>query len=146
MVASAYLYSEPNVVIGTTEVQCHLQMVTLLAEVTRRADIETYCNPGGEAPSGIRWTGVMRVRQSYGDSPDQGAWQFFAALDPLTPQDMVIFPGDPGTLTGTPTNPSATFEAYIDPIGFIPEHEVGGSGTFDLTFTVVGEPTFDQTA
>ena len=142
MVANAYLYVEPNVVIGTSEVQCHLQMVTLLAEVFRRADVETYCNPGGEVPAGVRWTGTLRVRQSYGSD---SAWAFFAALDPTEPQDMVIFPGDPGTASGSADNPSATFEAYIDPIGFIPEHEVGGSGTFDLTFSVVGEPTFDDT-
>ena len=145
MVANAMLYVDPNVVNGTDEVQCHLQLVTLLAEVFRRADIETYCNPGGEAPAGVRWTGTLRVRQSYGDAPDQGAWQFFAGLDPLVPQDMVIYPADPGTGGATAANPSATFEAYIDPIGFIPDHEVGGSGTFDLTFTVVGEPVFDAT-
>jgi hypothetical protein len=142
MVANAFLYVEPNVTIGTVEVQCHLQQVTLLAEVFRRADVETYCNPGGEVPSGIRWTGNFRVRMSYGSD---SAWDFFSGLDPTEPQDVVIYPEDPGTGSATASNPSATFEAYIDPIGFIPDHEVGGSGTFDLAFSVVGPPTFDDT-
>lgn len=142
MVANAFLYTEPNVVIGTTEVQCHFVMVSLLAEVFRRADVETYCNPGGEVPSGVRWTGTMRVRMSYGSD---SAWAFFSDLDPLVPQDVVIYPADPGTAGASADNPSATFEAYIDPIGFIPEHEIGGSGTFDLTYSVVGQPTFDDT-
>lgn len=138
MVANAHLYVEPQVMIGTTDVHCHFSKVTLLAEVFRRADIETYCNPGGEAPSGVRWTGVFTVRMSYGDD---SAWEFFSALDPLEPQEVTIQPG-----TGTAVaadNPSASFDAYIDPIGFIPDHEVGGSGTFDLNFTVIGEPIFD---
>lgn len=142
MVANAFLYVEPNVVIGTTEVQCHFSKVTLLAEVFRRADIETYCNPGGEVPSGVRWNGVFTVRMSYGND---SAWAFFSTLDPTEPQDVVIYPSDPGTGSATADNPSATFEAYIDPIGFIPDHEIGGSGTFDLAFSVVGTPTFDST-
>lgn len=142
MVANAFLYTEPNVVIGTDEVQCHFVLVTLLAEVFRRADIETYCNPGGEAPAGVRWNGTFRVRMSYGTD---SAWEFFSDLDPLVPHDVVIYPADPGTGSATADNPSATFEAYIDPIGFIPDHEIGGSGTFDLTFSVVGTPVFDDT-
>jgi hypothetical protein len=143
MVANAHLYVEPTVLIGTVEVQCHFQQVTLLAEVFRTADIETYCNPGGEAPSGVRWIGNFRVRMSYGTD---SAWDFFSALDPTVPtEDITIYPADPGTGTATADNPSATFDAYIDPIGFIPDHEVGGSGTFDLAFRVVGEPIFDDT-
>lgn len=142
MVANAFHYVEPNVMIGTVEVQCHLQQVTLLAEVFRESDDETYCNPGGTAPTGVRWVGNLRVRVSYG--PDS-AWEFFSALDPLEPQDFVVYPSDPGTGGATASNPSATFEAYLAPIGFIPDHEVGASGTFDLKFTVVGTPTFDDT-
>jgi hypothetical protein len=141
MVASPHMYVEPNVVINTTEVQCHFQMVTLIPEVTW-SDIETYCNPGGEAVSRVSWRGVMRVRMSYGTD---SAWEFFSALDPAVPQDMVIYPADPGTATGTADNPSATFEAYIGVLPFIPDHEVGASATFDLEFRVVGEPVFDAT-
>lgn len=140
MVANAKLYVEPHVLIGTIDVSCHLKKVTLLAEVTRRADIETYCNPGGEAPSAVRWTGVFEVRQSYGSD---SAWAFFSTLDPFEAQEVTILPGTSTTLGAD--NPEASFEAYIDPIGFIPDHEVGGSGTFTLTFTVVGEPDFDET-
>lgn len=141
MVASAKLFVEPNVVIGTTEVQCHLLKVTMLAEVFKRVDVETYCNPGGEVPV-VRWTGTIEVRQSFGSD---SAWAFFSDLPYDEPLDFVIYPADPGTGSATADNPSATFEAYLDPIGFIPDHEVGGSGTFPLTFTVVGTPTFDDT-
>lgn len=141
MVANAKLYIEPHVLIGTSDVSCHLKKVTLLSEVFRRADIETYCNPGGEAPSGVRWTGVLEVRMSYGAD---SAWEFFSGLDATEPQEVTIYPG---TATAPSTdNPEASFDAYIDPIGFIPDHEVGGSGTFELAFTVVGEPNFATSA
>ena len=142
MVASAKQFVEPNVMIGTVEVQCHLQKVTLLAEVVSRTVIETYCNPGGEAPSAVRWTGTIRVLQSFGSD---SAWEFFSELPFDETLDFTIFPSDPGTAGASSDNPSATFEAYLDPIGFIPDHEVGGAGYFDLAFTVVGTPTFDDT-
>jgi hypothetical protein len=141
MVATPHFYVEPNVVINTTEVQCHFSMVTLIPTV-EWGDVETYCNPGGEAVSKVSWNGVMRVRMSYGTD---GAWNFFSALDATTPQDVVIYVSDPGTGSATSSNPSATFDAYIAPIAFIPDHEVGASATYDIEFRVVGEPTFDST-
>lgn len=140
MVAVPHFYVEPTVLVGTVEVQCHISMVTLIPEVTW-IDVETYCNPQGEAPQ-ISWRGVMRVRMSYGTD---SSWAFFSALDQTTPQDVVIYPADPGTGTATAANPSATFEAYIGVLPFIPDHEVGASATFDLEYRVVGEPVFDAT-
>ena len=138
MVASPHFYVEPTVLIGTVEVQCHFQMVTLIPEVTW-GDVETYCNPGGEAVQRVAWRGVMRVRMSYGTD---SAWEFFSALDPAVPQDVTIYPGDPGTGDPTPANPEASFDAYIGVLPFIPDHEVGASATFDLEFRVVGAPMF----
>jgi hypothetical protein len=79
---------------------------------------------------------------SYGTD---SAWAFFSALDPTIPHDMVIYPADPGTGGATAANPSATFEAYIGVLPFIPDHAVGESATFDLEYRVVGEPVFDAT-
>ena len=141
MVATPHFYVEPTVLVGTVEVQCHISMVTLIPEVTW-GDVETYCNPGGEAPTRISWRGVMRLRMSYGTD---SSWELFASLDPTTPTDMTIWPGDAGTdFAGSSENPSADFQAYIAPLPFIPEHEVGASATFDIEFRVVGEPVFDD--
>ena len=138
-VATPHFYTEPTVLIGTTEVQCHLSLVTLIPTV-EFGDVETYCNPGGEAVSKVSWNGVMRVRMSY-DDPD-GSWNFFSGLDATVPQEMTIYPADPGTTTGSDTNPEASFDAYIAPIAFIPDHEVGGSATYDIEYKVVGQPEF----
>lgn len=138
MVATPHMYVEPNVTINTTEVQCYFQMVTLIPDLVWN-DVETYCNPGGEAPGRVSWRGTMRVRMSYGTD---SAWAFFSALDPTVPQDVVIYPGDPGTVGAAPDNPEATFEAYIGILPFIPDHEVGASATFDLEYRVVGAPVF----
>jgi hypothetical protein len=140
MVAAPHFYTQPTVLIGTVEVQCHFQMVTLIPEVTW-GDVETYCNPGGEAVTRVAWRGVMRVRMSYGTD---SAWEFFSALDPQEPQDVTIYPGD--ATTASADNPEAEFEAYIGVLPFIPDHEVGASATFDLDFRVIGEPVFSTGA
>lgn len=133
-VPAPHLYVQPSVVIGTVESICHFSQVTLVPEVTW-TDVETYCNPGGEAPGRTRWLGNMRVRMSYGAG---SAWEFFSARANQI-EDFVIMPAD-GSVTAD--NPSATFEAYIGTLPFIPDHEIGASATFDLEFRVIGEPVF----
>lgn len=140
MVADAHIYERPFVMFGTDEITCHLQMATLVPNVTW-TDIETYCNPGGEAPGRTQWTGVFRVRLSYGDD---GSWNFWQTLDPTTPTEVTLMPGD--ETTASSSNPEATFDAYVQPIAFIPEHTVGGSATFDVEYRVVGEPAYDVSA
>lgn len=140
MVATPHFYTHPTVLIGTTEVECHFQMVTLIPEITW-GDVETYCNPGGEAVQRVAWRGVFRVRMSYGTD---SSWEFFSALDPAVPQEVTIYPGD--ATTASSTNPEAEFDAYIGVLPFIPDHEVGASATFDLEFRVVGEPVFSEGA
>ena len=140
MVADAHIYDRPTVLVGTDDITCHLQMATLVPETTS-TDIETYCNPGGEAPGRVRWTGVLRVRMSYGDD---GSWNFWNTLDTTTPLELTLVPSDDTAISSA--NPEATFDAYVTPLAFIPEHEVGGSATFDVEYRVVGEPAFDATA
>ncbi len=140
-VASPHLYIEPTVLIGTDEVQCYLSMVTLVPTVTF-TDAQTYCAPGTEAPSQIKWGGIMRARMSYGSD---ASWNFFSALDATEPQSVTIYPSDPGTTTGTQDVPEASFDAYITPIAFIPDHEIGASATYDIEFRVVGAPDFATT-
>lgn len=141
MVAVPHFYNEPNVTIGTTEVQCHISLVTLIPQ-TKKVDVETYCNRGGQATVVERWSGILRVRMSYGSD---SSWAFFSTIDPTVEQDVVIYPADPGTGGATAANPSATFDAFISPIAFIPDHAPGESATFDIEFEVIGEPTFDST-
>ena len=131
-----HLYVQPSVMIGTVETICHFQMVTLIPEVTWN-DVETYCNPNGEAPR-WSWRGVMRVRMSYGSG---SAWEFFSARAGQI-EEFTITPGD-GSVSVD--NPSATFDAYVGVLPFIPEHEVGSSATFDLEFRVIGDPQFSTT-
>lgn len=136
-IPAPHIYIRPSVIIGTTEVECHFAMVTLLPEITW-VDVETYCNPGGEAVGRVKWQGTMRVRMSYGT---EGAWQFFSALG-TDPVDIEIMPAE-GT-AATADNPSATFEAYVGILPFIPDHAIGESATFDLEYRVVGEPVFAE--
>lgn len=137
MVATPHLYVHPSVIIDTTEVECHFQMVTLIPEVTWNS-VETYCNPGGEAPGRTAWRGVMRVRMSYGTD---SAWSFFSARANQI-ADFTIMPAE-GTAPSA-DNPEATFEAYVGTLPFIPDHEIGASATFDLEFRVIGEPVFAE--
>ena len=139
MVANAHIYDRPTVLFGTDDITCHLQMATLVPETTF-VDIETYCNPQGEAVGAIKWTGVLRVRMSYGDD---GSWNFWQTLDPQTEVEITLMPSDDTAISAA--NPEATFDAFVAPIAFIPEHEVGGSATFDVLFKVIGEPAFDAT-
>ncbi len=136
-VANAFIYERPTVLLGTDDITCHLQMATLVPTVTF-TDIETYCNPGGEAPGRIAWSGVLRVRMSYGN---EGAWNFWQTLDPATTVEMTMMPSDDTAISAD--NPEATFDAYVAPIAFIPEHEVGGSATFDVEFRVIDQPAYD---
>lgn len=136
-VADPFIYERPTVLIGTDDITCHLQMATLVPAVTF-TDVETYCNPGGEAVGRIAWSGVLRVRMSYGD---EGSWNFWQTLDPQTPVELTLTPSDDTAISSA--NPEATFDAYLSPIAFIPEHEVGGSATYDVEYRVIGEPAYD---
>lgn len=139
MAADAFIYDRPTVMFGTDDITCHLQMATLVPNVTT-TDVETYCNPGGEAVGRTAWAGVFRVRMSYGD---EGSWNFWQTLDPKTAVEVTLLPSDETVLSSA--NPEATFDAYVWPIAFIPEHEVGGSATYDVEYRVIGEPAYDVT-
>ncbi len=140
-VATPHFYVEPTVMIGTVEIQCYLSMVTLVPNVTF-GDVETYCTPGAEAVSKVAWSGIMRARMSYGND---ASWNFFSTLDATQTYDVTIYPADPGTTTGTADIPEANFDAYIAPIAFIPDHEIGASATYDIEFRVSGVPVFATT-
>ncbi len=140
MVANAFIYDRPTVMFGTDDITCHLQMATLVPTV-QTADVETYCNPGGEAVGRTNWSGILRVRMSYGEGSDEGSWNFWQTLDPATPVEVTLMPSDDTAISGA--NPEATFDAYVWPIAFIPDHEVGGSATYDVEYRVIGEPAYD---
>lgn len=136
-VPAPHLYVKPSVTIDTVDSICHFQQVTLVPNLTW-IDVETYCNPGGEAPGKVSWSGTLRVRMSYGTD---SAWEFFSARGGQI-VDMVITPDD-GSVSAA--NPEATFSAYLGVLPFIPDHEIGASATFDLEYRVIGEPVFATT-
>lgn len=136
-VPAPHIYTRPQVLIGTVEVDCMISQVTLIPNVTWN-DVETYCNPGGEAPSpNPSWAGILRVRMSYGTG---SAWELFAA-NAYQIVDMTIMP-DYGDTAPSAANPEATFEAYLGGLPFIPDHEIGASATFDVEYRVIGQPVF----
>lgn len=135
-VPAPHIYNRPSVLIGTVEVDCMISMVTLIPTV-EWGDVETYCNPGGEAPGTPAWSGTLRVRMSYGTG---SAWELFAA-NANQVVDITIMPTY-GDTAPSASNPEATFEAYLGVLPFIPDHEIGKSATFDVEYRVIGQPVF----
>jgi hypothetical protein len=139
-VATPYRAINPSVLIGTgtpDELICHARRVALVPE-DEMADVETFCNPGGEAPSTTTWTLTIEALQSFGpEGANPGLWD---TLRPLakTQQTVVVKPLDGAA---GPTNPSATMTVWVPSIPFI-DSAIGEATTFDIEFRVVGEPVF----
>lgn len=136
-VPAPHLFIKPAVTINSTDAICHFSQVTLVPN-QEFVDIETYCNPGGEAPGKVSWRANLRVRMSYGTD---SAWTFFSALA----GQSALFEIRPDSGTVANTNPEASFSAYIPALPFIPDHEIGQSATFDLECRVIGAPVVATT-
>src|SRR5688500_16265709 len=127
-VATPYRAINPSVTIGTVpiEIICHARRVALVPE-DEMADVETFCNPGGEAPSTTSWVLTIEALQSFGpDGADAGLWD---TLRPLakTEQTVVV---KPSSAAVGPTNPSATMTVWVPSIPFI-DSGIGEATTFD---------------
>lgn len=131
-IPAPFIYQEPAITINSTDALCHFSQIAVLPQM-EWADIETYCNPGGQAPGRTTWTCNLTVRMSYGTD---SAWEFFSNLV----GQKATFVVKPESGTTTIANPAATFDAYIPPLPFIPEHQIGQSATFTLECRVVGAP------
>lgn len=131
-VPAPFIYRKPSITINSTDSICHFTSIAVTAETTK-ADVETYCNPGGQAPGKTAWKATLRGRMTYGTD---SAWAFFSALM----NQAATFVVKPAQGTTTNDNPASTFQAYIPPLPFIPEHEIGQSGEFTLECDIVGDP------
>lgn len=136
-VPAPFLYQKPSITINSTDAICHFSQIAVTA-TSEKVDVETYCNPGGQAPGKTKWTANLTVRMSYGTD---SAWAFFSALAD-TAATFVVKPDDGTT---TINNPAATFQAYIPQLPFIPEHAIGESATFTLECDLIGAPVVTTT-
>src|SRR5687767_4328171 len=96
----------------TTELRGNGRRISLVT-TQEYEDIETFDNPGGEAPGLTRTTITLEVLQSFGAD---GLWN---VLKPLEGQ-LVYFSFSPnGTTTAGATNPIATGQCYVPAISFV---------------------------
>lgn len=141
-VATPYIARQPSVMMGAVPVELrgHGNTVRLTAE-DNMADVDTFDNPEGEAPGTTKWTFEMDLLQSYG--PEGGNAGLWDTLRPVakTVQPFVVVPTE-GVVS--PTNPEATFEAWVPTIPFL-DSARGDSTRLTVTFSVVGEPVFATT-
>lgn len=131
---------EPSFKIGTTstpdtELSGSGRRVTIVPS-QEFEDIETFENPGGEAPGLVRRSINLEVIQSFGA---EGLWNVLAPLE----GQLVYFEFDPAG-TGTPgaDNPVMSGQCYVPAVPFI-DAGVKKFSTFTLEFRIFGEPAFD---
>ena len=134
--ADVYVADMPSVKIGATEYICHMRKVRLIPTDVM-ADIETFCDPGGERPSSTSWMAEFDIAQSFDTA---GAWNLLRALA-KTKQTFIIKPAD--AAVGV-TNPSATVSAWVPSIPFT-DSEIGKATIYTLKCKVVGQPVFALT-
>lgn len=131
--ATVYTMTDPSILVGAVQLKCLSSKVSLIP-TDNFVDVETFCNPGGEAPSTTTWVMSATIVQSFGAD---GAWNL---LNPLagTTVTIVLKPDDSAIGVG---NPTATFSAYVPSIPFV-DSEVGEATRYDLEFKLVGGPVY----
>lgn len=102
-------------------------------------DVETFSNPGGEAPGLIRNTISLEVLQSFGAD---GLWNVLKPLEGTLVYFQFLLDGDSPEGVG---NPMMTGQCYVPAVPFI-DAGVRKFSTFTLEFKVSGVPVFDTTA
>jgi hypothetical protein len=118
---------KPSISIGGEEFKCMSREVSL-----EPGDPETFCT--------YEWTCSVEVELSYGVD---GSWNVLHGMQD-TIQEIVISPSD--AAAGVPTNPTATFDAWIPPIPFMSGAVKGEKQTFTLELRSEAEPLFDKTS
>jgi hypothetical protein len=136
--ADVFVIDKPSIVIGGVEINCAAGSVALVPD-DKMADIETFCNPGGERPTSTKWTIDIDVKLSYGTGTT-ALWQQIKAMA-KTKQTVVIKPSEAAV---SAANPSATVSAWVPSIPFI-SGAIGEATKFTLTMSCVGEPVFAET-
>lgn len=135
-VATPYIARNPVITVDTFELVCHARKVSLTAE-DNMVDVDTFCNPDGEAPGSTKWTAEIDALQSFGSGVTPGLWDILSPLA-KTIQTFVIRPD--AAAVGA-TNPEATFEAWVPTISFV-DSDRGDSTVMTVTFSVIGAPVF----
>lgn len=136
--ADVFVIEKPSILIGTIEIQCAAGSVALVP-TDKMADVETFCNPGGERPASTSWVIDIDVKLSYGTGTT-ALWNQLHALA-KTKQTVVIKPADDAV---SDSNPSATVSAWVPSIPFV-NAPLGEATKFTLTMPCVGEPVFATT-
>ena len=139
-VPAPFRLDEPSFLIGaadppTTEMKCHGRRFNITADQSFE-DIETFCNPGGEAPGITKRSINVEVFQSFAA---EGLWNVLYPLE----GDLVYFSFSPdGTTTGSATNPIMEGQCYVPAIPFV-DAGVKKFSPFSIEFRIYGIPTYD---
>lgn len=135
--ATPYICRLPSIKVGATELNVHFRTVRLTVE-DAMADVDTFVNPEGEAPSSSKWTFEVDALQSFGpDSGNAGLWDQFRPWA-KTKQTFIV---TPSTAAVSVTNPKATFDAWVPSTNFL-DSARGESTVQTITMSVIGEPAF----
>jgi len=128
----------PVLTIDGVDYVCAARSASLIP-TDMKADVKTFCNPGGERPSSTTWTFDMEVLLSFG-AVNTGTWNTLNAIRKMRKTCTVKY-DDAATAVG---NPLATFDIYVPSIPFV-NGKIGDSMLVTLTAVVIGEPVFTTT-
>lgn len=136
--ADGVTLESPVITINAVDYVCAARSVRLIP-TDKKADISTFCNPGGERPSSTTWVLDVELLLSYG-AVGTGSWNTLNAIRKTRVTCTVKY-DDGATAVG---NPLATFDIYVPTIPFV-DGKIGDSMPITLTATVIGEPVFTTT-
>lgn len=141
--AEPFRLDGPSFLIGavdppTTELAAHGRRVTIVP-TQEFEDVETFTNPGGEAPGLIRRSINLEVLQSFGAD---GLWNVLAPLE----GELVYFefnPGGTGEVAAV-TNPIMSGQCYVPAVPFL-DAGVRKFTATTMEFRIYGDVAFDTT-
>ena len=133
--ADPVVLETPVITINAVDYVCAARSVRLIPS-DMKADVKTFCNPGGERPSSTTWTLDVELLLSFG-AVSTGTWNTLNAIRKLRKTCTVKY--DDGATAET--NPLATFDIYVPTIPFM-DGKIGDSMPVTITAIVIGEPVF----
>lgn len=133
--ADPVVLETPVITINSVDYVCAARSVSLIPS-DMKADVKTFCNPGGERPSSTTWTLDVEILLSFG-AVSTGTWNTLNAIRKTRVTCTVKY--DDGATAIT--NPLATFDIYVPSIPFV-NGKIGDAMPITLTAVVIGEPVF----
>ena len=133
--ADPVVLESPVITIDSVDYVCAARSVSLIPS-DMKADVSTFCNPGGERPSSPTWELEVELLLSSG-AVSTGTWNTLNAIRKLRKTCTVKY-DDAATAV---TNPLATFDIYVPTIPFV-NGKIGDAMPITLTAVVIGEPVF----